>query len=66
MADEEEKYFYLTAKLLNGYQPKHTINVAPIGWTGRKNALTKLKTWFKYDKNVCKGQAPLQMGDMPP
>lgn len=66
MADEEEKYFYLTAKLLNGYGPKHTNNVDPIGWAGRKSALTKLKTWFKYDKNVCKGQAPLQMGDMPP
>ncbi|MFV0304492.1 MAG: hypothetical protein ACK5IC_03290 [Moheibacter sp.] len=66
MADEEEKYFYLTAKLLNGYGQKHTNNVDPMGWDGRKTALSKLKSWFKYNKNVCDGQAPLQFGDMSP
>ncbi|MFV0303946.1 MAG: hypothetical protein ACK5IC_00505, partial [Moheibacter sp.] len=44
----------------NGYGQKHTNNVDPMGWDGRKTALSKLKSWFKYNKNVCDGQVPLQ------
>lgn len=57
MEEEEEKYFFLQGKILNGYSPEHRLEKPPIGWEGRKKALGKLKTWFKYDKKVCDGEA---------
>lgn len=56
MEEEEEKYFFLQGKILNGYSPAHRLERPPNGWTGRKKALEKLKTWFKYDKRVCNGE----------
>ncbi|MFV0305272.1 MAG: CHAP domain-containing protein [Moheibacter sp.] len=35
-----------------------------MGWDGRKTALSKLNTWFEYDKNVCDGQAPLVFNEI--
>lgn len=55
MEEEEEKYFFLQSKILNGYGLKDKLNKNPIGWNSRKNALVKLKVWFKYDKNICNG-----------
>ncbi|WP_291887259.1 TIGR02594 family protein [Chryseobacterium sp.] len=57
MEEEEEKYFFLQGKILNGYAPSDRLEKPPIGWEGRKKALGKLKTWFKYDKKVCDGEA---------
>ena len=54
MADEEDKYFYLICKLINGYNPEHKLEVDPNGWDHRKTGLSKAKSWFKYDKNACK------------
>ncbi|WP_439480660.1 TIGR02594 family protein [Chryseobacterium aquaticum] len=54
MEDEEEKYYFLICKMLNGYSPAHKLEVNPNGWDARKTGLSKLKTWFKYDKNMCK------------
>jgi uncharacterized protein (TIGR02594 family) len=54
MDDEEEKYFFLICKMLNGYSPAHKLEVEPIGWDARKKGLSNLKTWFKYDENACK------------
>lgn len=59
MEEEEEKYFFLQGKILNGYSPAHKLERPPNGWPGRKKALEKLKTWFKYDKNVCNGDNTL-------
>ncbi|WP_443938173.1 TIGR02594 family protein [Pedobacter sp. MW01-1-1] len=59
MEEEEEKYFWLQAKMLNGYSPKHRLDKNPNGWENRKKALVKLKTWFKYDKSVCDGDSVL-------
>ncbi|MEJ5049937.1 peptidoglycan DD-metalloendopeptidase family protein [Chryseobacterium culicis] len=52
---DESKYFYFQSKVLNGYSPKHKLEKDPNGWTERKKYLGLLKTWFKYDKNICKG-----------
>jgi len=57
--EEEEKYFWLQAKMLNGYPKSHKLTDNPHSWSIRKDALTKLKTWFKYDKRVCDGEAVL-------
>lgn len=51
----ENKYFYFQSKVLNGYSPKHKLEKDPNGWTERKKYFGLLKTWFKYDKNICKG-----------
>ncbi|WP_443939971.1 PAAR-like protein [Pedobacter sp. MW01-1-1] len=59
MEEEEEKYFFLQGKILNGYTPKHRLEKNPNGWENRKKALVKLKTWFKYDKSVCDGDRVL-------
>lgn len=56
LIEEDEKYFWLQAKMLNGYPKSHRLTDNPHGWTKRKTALTKLKTWFKYDKSVCDGE----------
>ncbi|SDG64587.1 CHAP domain-containing protein [Epilithonimonas hungarica] len=56
MEDDEERYYYLICKILNGYTLSHKLEVDPNGWDARKTGLSKLKTWFKYDKNACKGE----------
>lgn len=56
LIEEDEKYFWLQAKMLNGYQPKDKLTDNPIGWKDRKDAFDKLKTWFKYNKDVCDGK----------
>ena len=53
---EEENYFWLQSKILNGYSPGHKDKPDPHGWEKRKEGLRKLKTWFKYDKAVCRGE----------
>ncbi|MBP4136753.1 hypothetical protein [Flavobacterium geliluteum] len=50
---DEDKYFYLQSKILNGYSIDHKLEKDPNGWSDRKSTLSKLKTWFKYDKNIC-------------
>lgn len=54
MEDEEEKYYFLICKMLNGYSPIHRLEVKPNGWEARKEGINKLKEWFKYDKTICK------------
>ncbi|QYN51092.1 hypothetical protein [Apibacter sp. ESL0404] len=53
---EEEKYFWFQSKILNGYPLTHKDKPDPHGWEKRKEGLRKLKTWFKYDKAVCRGE----------
>lgn len=57
LIEEDEKYFWLQAKMLNGYPKSHKLSDNPNGWKERKDAFDKLKIWFKYDKNVCNGDA---------
>lgn len=57
MEDEEERYYFLICKVLNGYTLSHKLEVNPNGWEHRKQGLSNLKTWFKYDKKVCDGEA---------
>jgi uncharacterized protein (TIGR02594 family) len=56
MEDEEERYYFLICKVLNGYTLTHKLEVNPNGWEHRKQGLSNLKTWFKYDKKVCDGE----------
>lgn len=53
LAEDDEKYFWLQAKMLNGYSPSNTLSDNPIGWKEREDGFKKLKTWFKFDKSVC-------------
>ena len=64
---DENKYFYLQSKILNGYLPTHKLEKDPNGWNGRKSTFAKLKVWFKYNKNVCKngGLLPEFLGKAP-
>ena len=57
---EEEKYFWFQSKILNGYLLTHKDKPDPHGWEKRKEGLRKLKTWFKYDKAVCRGEKELE------
>lgn len=56
MEDEEERYYFLICKVLNGYTLTHKLEVNPNGWEHRKQGLSNLKTWFKYDKKICDGE----------
>ena len=58
---EEENYFWLQSKILNGYSPDHKDKPDPHGWEKRKEGLIKLKAWFKYDKAVCRGEKELEL-----
>jgi hypothetical protein len=68
MKENEEDYFFLICRLLQGYTPASTNDYPEtLHLDRRKQNLQKLKTWFKYDKNVCdnsgvaldfSGQAP--------
>ena len=63
---DEDKYFYLQSKILNGYSKDHKLEKDPNGWSDRKSAFSKLKTWFKYNKNVCKGEVELNLSGRAP
>ena len=53
--EEDEKYFYLQAKILNGYSPLHKLDVDPHGWAKRQTAFRVLKNdVFEFDIR-CKG-----------
>lgn len=49
---DEEKYYFLINKLLNGYL-QGQVDEPPLGWKVRKAALKTLKDYFKYDKAIC-------------
>ena len=51
---DEETYYFLINKLINGYGPKEKVDTPPNGWDTRKTYFNKLKEWFNYDKKVCK------------
>lgn len=54
MEQDEEKYFFLISKLCHGYGVYETNEKpASLNYEKRWNNFRKLKTWFKYDKNVC-------------
>ncbi|WP_306353372.1 hypothetical protein [Flavobacterium sp. '19STA2R22 D10 B1'] len=53
--EEEDKYFYLQAKILNGYSKEHKLEKDPHGWDKRQKAFRILKNdVFEYDIR-CKG-----------
>ena len=54
MKEDEETYFFLIARILQGYLPKSKDDYPKtLHYQKRKENLEKLKKWFKYDKNVC-------------
>lgn len=54
MKENEEDYFFLICRLLQGYAPTSTSDYpATLHLDRRKQNLQKIKTWFKYNKNVC-------------
>ena len=54
MKEDEETYFFLIARILQGYLPKSKDDYPKeLHYDERKANLEKLKKWFKYDKNVC-------------
>lgn len=63
---DEDKYFYFQSKTLNGYEVIHKLEKDPNGWSDRKTTFSKLKTWFKYDKNVCKNEINLELSGKVP
>ncbi|WP_128332172.1 PAAR-like protein [Apibacter sp. HY039] len=60
---EEDKYFWFQSKILNGYTLSDRDSPDPHGWTKRKEGLRKVKQWFKYDKEVCKGEKELEFSN---
>jgi hypothetical protein len=53
MKENEEDYFFLICRLLQGYAPTSTSDYpATLHLDRRKENLQKIKTWFKYDKNI--------------
>ena len=58
--DDEETYFFLVSRLLQGYGPTTTSDYPDtLHYDKRKENFQKLKTWFKYDKNNCNGDVDL-------
>ncbi len=58
MKENEEDYFFLIARMLQGYLPKSTSDYPEtLHYERRKENLQKLKIWFKFDKNVCDDSA---------
>ncbi|WP_164998669.1 CHAP domain-containing protein [Flavobacterium sp. 140616W15] len=54
MKENEEDYFFLICRLLQGYLPTSTDDYpTTLHLDRRKQNLQKIKTWFKYNKNVC-------------
>lgn len=55
MEEDEERYFFLIAKLSQGYFPNETTEIPEsLHYDKRLDYVKKLKSWFKYDKSVCK------------
>jgi len=61
-----DKYFYLISRLLHGYSVKQTNEAPPtnLNYSRREENLKKLKQWFKFDKEVCKGEKELVYNDI--
>lgn len=61
-----DKYFYLISRLLHGYSVKQTNEAPPVNlnYSKREENLKKLKQWFKFDKDVCKGKKELVYNDI--
>jgi uncharacterized protein (TIGR02594 family) len=54
MKENEEDYFFLICRLLQGYAPTSTSDYpATLHLDRRKENLQKIKNWFKFNKNVC-------------
>lgn len=54
MKEEEENYFFFISRLLQGYVlPSTSDYPTTLHLDRRKENLQKLKTWFKFNKNVC-------------
>ncbi|PQL95926.1 C40 family peptidase [Apibacter adventoris] len=67
LVEEDEKYFWLQAKMLNGYPKGQKLETNPNGWATRKKAFDILKNEvFEFDKR-CKGNEKLEFtGDRAP
>ncbi|WP_146106116.1 TIGR02594 family protein [Apibacter adventoris] len=67
LVEEDEKYFWLQAKMLNGYPKGQKLETNPNGWATRKKAFDILKNEvFEFDKR-CKGNEELEFtGDRAP
>lgn len=60
LVEEDEKYYWLQAKLLNGYPKGQKLETNPIGWNIREKAFKILKNEvFEFDK-LCKGDKELE------
>ena len=68
MKEDEETYFFLIARILQGYLPKSKDDYPKeLHYQKRKENLEKLKKWFKYNKNVCNETEESDLnGIMPP
>jgi hypothetical protein len=68
MKEDEETFFFLIARILQGYLPKSKDDYPnELHYDQRKANLEKLKKWFKYDKNVCNETEESDLnGIMPP
>ncbi|PQL95929.1 CHAP domain-containing protein [Apibacter adventoris] len=63
LVEEDEKYFWLQAKMLNGYPKGQKLETNPYGWTTRKKAFDILKNEvFEFDKR-CKGNEELEFNE---
>ncbi|TWP22616.1 TIGR02594 family protein, partial [Apibacter muscae] len=59
LVEDDEKYFWLQAKLLNGYPKGEKLEIEPNGWKTRKNAFDILKNNV-FEFNIrCKGNEQL-------
>ncbi|TWP26796.1 M23 family metallopeptidase [Apibacter muscae] len=60
LVEDDEKYFWLQAKLLNGYPKGEKLEIDPNGWKTRKNAFDILKNNV-FEFNIrCKGNDGLK------
>lgn len=65
MKEDEETYFFLIARILQGYLPKSKDDYPnELHYDERKANLEKLKKWFKYDKNVCNETEESDLNDI--
>ncbi|GJM53355.1 TIGR02594 family protein [Capnocytophaga catalasegens] len=66
MKEDEETFFFLIARILQGYLPKSKDDYPKtLHYQKRKENLEKLKKWFKYDKNVCNETEESDLGRAP-
>ena len=68
MKEDEETFFFLIARILQGYLPKSKDDYPnELHYDQKKANLEKIKKWFKYDKNVCNETEESDLnGIMPP